>query len=51
MYWKQHENNVKSFINIDLESFIVLALRMESSKLFDSLTQKGNKKYLKLPVL
>ena len=40
MYWKQRENNVKNYITIDLKCLIDLASRMESSKLFDSLTQK-----------
>ena len=43
MYWKQHENNVKNCINIELKCLIDLALRMEFSKLFNSLTQKRNK--------
>ena len=35
-------------VNIDLKCLIDLALLVEFSKLFDSLTQKGNKEYLKL---
>ena len=42
MHWKHRENNVKNCINIDLKCLIDFALRMEFSKLFDSLTQKGN---------
>ena len=38
-------------INIDLKCLMDLALRMEFSKLFESLTQKGKKEYLKLTVL
>ena len=33
---------MKNCINIDLKCLIDFALRMEFSKLFDSLTQKGN---------
>ena len=51
MHWKHHKNNVKNCINIDLECLIDLALRMEFSELFDSLTQKGSEEYLKLTVL
>ena len=43
MHWKHRENNVKNSINIDLP--------MEFSKQFGSLTQKGNKEYLKFTVL
>ena len=46
------ENNVKNCINIDLKCInIDLASRMEFSKLFDSLTQKISKEYLKLTVM
>ena len=48
MFWKQHEDNVKNCINVDLKCFIDLTLRMEFSKLFDSLIQKENKEYLRL---
>ena len=51
MHWKHRENNVKNNINIDLKCLIDLALRMEFSKLFDLLTIKGNKEYLKFTVL
>ena len=51
MHWKHRENNVKNNINIDLKWLIDLALRMEFSKLFDLLTIKGNKEYLKFTVL
>ena len=48
---KHRENNVKNCINIDLKCLIDLVLRRKFSKQFDSLTQKGNKEYLKLTVL
>ena len=51
MHWKHRENNVKNNINIDLKCLIDLALRMEFSKLFDLVTIKGNKEYLKFTVL
>ena len=51
MNWKHRENNVKYSINIDLKCLIDSVLCMEFSKLFDSLTQKANKEYLKLTVL
>ena len=51
MHWKHRENNVKNNINIDLKCLIDLALRMEFCKLFDLLTIKGNKEYLKFTVL
>ena len=51
MHWKHRENNVKNNINIDLKCLIDLALRMEFSKLFDLLTIKGHKEYLKFTVL
>ena len=51
MHWKYSENNIKNCINIDLKCLIDLALRMEFSKLFDLLTIKGNKEYLKFTVL
>ena len=41
--WRIYQTKV-----IDLKCLIDLALRMEFSKLFDSLTQEGNKEYLKL---
>ena len=50
MHWKHRENNMINCINIDLKCLIDLALRMEFSKLFDSLTQKGNNEYLKFTV-
>ena len=44
MHWKHCENNVKDCHNIDLK-------RWSFPKLFDSMTQKGNKKSWKLTVL
>ena len=45
MHWKHFENNVKNCIKINLKCLIDLALHMEFSKLFESLTQKGKKEY------
>ena len=42
---------MKNCIDIDVTCLIDLALRMEFSKLFNSLKQKGNKEYLKLTIL
>ena len=47
MHWKR-ENNVK--FNIHLKCLIDLASREKFSELFHSLTQKGNKEYLKMSV-
>ena len=46
----ENNNNVKNCINIDFKWFIDLAWRMEFSKLFELLTQKGNTEYFKLSV-
>ena len=48
MQWKHCENNVENCINIYFKCLMDLALRMEFSKLFHSLTQKGNKEYWSL---
>ena len=51
--WSRYENNdlcfhVKNCINIDLKCLIGLASPMEFPKLFELLTQKLKKQYLKL---
>ena len=51
MRWKHCENNMQNCINIDLKYLIDLVLRIEFSRLFDLLTQKGSKEYPKHTVL